>query len=50
LKANLVDNPKAFGSLSADLTRMHSLVAETKVDWRDGLRRMVKTLAPQLVA
>jgi nucleoside-diphosphate-sugar epimerase len=50
LKANFVNNPKAFGSLSADLTRMHSLVGETKVDWRDGLRRMVEALAPELRA
>ncbi|MGO9605366.1 MAG: NAD-dependent epimerase/dehydratase family protein [Candidatus Binataceae bacterium] len=50
LEPRFADNPGAFGSLSTDLTRMYSLVGETKVDWRDGLRRMVKALAPELLA
>ncbi|WP_380873678.1 dehydratase [Sphingomonas sp. DBB INV C78] len=36
----------AFGALSIDTTKMHSLIGETKVDWRDGIRRMIKALAP----
>lgn len=43
------DNPKAFGSLSIDTTRMHELIGPTRVDWRDGVRRMVETLSPQLL-
>lgn len=43
------ENPKAFGSLSIDTTRMHELIGPTRVDWRDGVRRMVETLSPQLL-
>lgn len=43
------DNPKAFGSLSIDTTRMHELIGPTQVDWRDGVRRMVEKLSPQLL-
>ena len=50
LEPRYVDNPKAFGSLCTDLTRMHELIGETKVDWRDGIRRMVQALAPELMA
>lgn len=49
LEPRYVDNPKAFGSLCTDLTRMESLVGETKVDWRSGIRGMVQTLAPELL-
>jgi UDP-glucuronate 4-epimerase len=43
------DNPKAFGALSIDTDEMHKLIGPTQVDWRDGMRRMVQTLAPQLI-
>jgi nucleoside-diphosphate-sugar epimerase len=43
------DNPEAFGSLAIDTARMHELVGPTGVDWRDGIRRMVTTLAPDLL-
>jgi len=39
----------AFGSLAIDTTRMHDLIGETRVDWREGVRAMVETLAPQLL-
>jgi UDP-glucuronate 4-epimerase len=39
----------AFGSLCIDTTRMHELIGETRVDWRDGIRRQLKALAPQLL-
>lgn len=42
-------NPKAFGSLAIDTTRMHALIGPTQVDWRDGIRRQVQALAPQLL-
>jgi UDP-glucuronate 4-epimerase len=35
------ETPNALGSLCTDLTRMRSLVGDTQVDWREGLRRMV---------
>jgi hypothetical protein len=28
---------------------MESLIGETKVDWHDGIRGMVETLAPELL-
>lgn len=40
------DDPEAFGSLCLDTERMHALVGPTRVDWRDGLLRMVRSLAP----
>ena len=43
------DNPKAFGSLAVDTTRMHELVGPTAVHWRDGIRSMVENLAPQML-
>jgi UDP-glucuronate 4-epimerase len=49
LEPRYVDNPRMFGSLCVDLTRMESLVGKTKVDWHDGIRGMVETLAPDLV-
>ena len=43
------DNPKAFGSLCIDLQKMHSLIGETSVDWREGIRRQIESLAPELL-
>jgi UDP-glucuronate 4-epimerase len=43
-----VESSNALGSLCTDLTRMRSLVGDTHVDWRDGLRRMVEARAPDL--
>jgi hypothetical protein len=49
LEPKFQDNPKAFGSLCIDLERMHALVGETAVDWRDGIRRLIESLAPDLL-
>jgi len=43
------DNPKAFGALAIDPTRMHELIGPTRVDWRQGVESMVRTLAPELL-
>lgn len=43
------ENPKAFGSLQIDTERMHSLIGETRMDWREGIRSMVQALAPELI-
>ena len=40
------DDPEAFGSLALDTTRMHELIGPTRIDWRDGIRRLVRQLAP----
>lgn len=50
LQPNFVANPLAFGSITIDPTHMHELIGETKVDWRDGMQRMVKALAPEMLA
>ena len=39
------DDPEAFGSLCLDTERMHALIGPTRVDWRDGILRMVRHLA-----
>lgn len=49
LEPTFSDNPAAFGSLAIDTTRMHELLGPTRVDWRDGLRRMVGAMAPELL-
>ena len=43
------DNPEAFGSLCIDTQKMHSLIGETRVDWRDGILSQVQHLAPDLL-
>lgn len=48
-EASFNHNPKAFGSLQIDTTRMHELIGETRVDWREGIRRMVTALAPDML-
>jgi UDP-glucuronate 4-epimerase len=49
LTPSFKDNPKAFGSLCIDTQKMHSLIGETRVDWREGVRRQIENLAPQLL-
>ena len=39
----------AFGSLQIDTTKMHELIGETHVDWREGILRQLKNLAPELL-
>lgn len=43
------DDPKAFGSLCIDTTRMHELIGPTSVDWKQGILEMVRSLSPQLL-
>ena len=38
-----------IGSVTCDLTRMHKLIGKAKVDWRDGIRRMLEARAPELL-
>lgn len=49
LQATFQDNPKAFGSLAIDTTKMHQLIGPTQVDWREGIRRQIENLAPELL-
>lgn len=49
LEARLQASERALGSLTMDLTRMHQLVGRTRVDWRDGIRRLVEARNPELL-
>jgi nucleoside-diphosphate-sugar epimerase len=48
-EARFNETTSAFGSLHIDTTRMHELIGETKVDWREGIRRQLQCLAPHLL-
>jgi nucleoside-diphosphate-sugar epimerase len=50
LVPTFTDDPDAFGSLHLDTERMHELIGPTRVDWRDGILRMVRHLAPDALA
>jgi nucleoside-diphosphate-sugar epimerase len=43
------DNPRAFGSLCIDTQKMHELIGETQVDWREGISSQIKRLSPELL-
>jgi UDP-glucuronate 4-epimerase len=49
LKPNYMQTTMAFGSIAIDTTRMHDLIGETKVQWKDGIKRMVMAQAPELL-
>ncbi|HEX6310915.1 MAG TPA: NAD(P)-dependent oxidoreductase [Acidimicrobiia bacterium] len=49
LEARFVSTDQTIGSVTTDNTRMHELVGETTVSWRDGLRRMVAVGHPELL-
>jgi len=42
-------NPKAFGSLCIDTTKMHQLIGKTRVNWQEGIRRQLQALAPEVL-
>jgi UDP-glucuronate 4-epimerase len=43
------ENPQAFGSLCIDTTKMHDLIGETSVEWREGIRGQLQNLAPEVL-
>jgi nucleoside-diphosphate-sugar epimerase len=43
------ENPKAFGSLCIDTEKMHDLIGQTHMDWRDGIRSQLQHLAPEVL-
>jgi uncharacterized protein YbjT (DUF2867 family) len=49
LEPRLAPTERALGSLELDLTRMHAALGRTRVPWREGMRRMVATRAPELL-
>jgi len=48
-EAKFAATDQTIGSVTIDTTKMHELAGETKVDWRDGYRRMVSALHPELL-
>ena len=42
-------SPHAHTPLWPDVTYMHEVLGQTKIHWRDGLRRMIKARHPELV-
>jgi UDP-glucuronate 4-epimerase len=49
LPGTTVETDQTLESVTIDTTRMHELVGETTVDWRDGFRRMVEARHPELL-
>jgi len=49
LEPKLESNESALEPLPLDLARMHALLGETRVSWREGIRRMVAARAPELL-
>jgi UDP-glucuronate 4-epimerase len=49
LPANLVTTEHSLQSVELNLDRMHELVGHTTVPWKDGFRRMVAALRPDLL-
>jgi len=49
LDAHCAPTDQTIESVRIDPTRMHQLVGETEVPWRDGMRRMVQARHPELL-
>jgi nucleoside-diphosphate-sugar epimerase len=49
LSANLVTSEQSLASVELNLDRMHELVGHSTVPWKDGFRRMVQSLRPDLL-
>ena len=49
LEPKFVESEATVGALPLDLTKMHELVGGTEVSWKDGIRRLVASLAPELL-
>lgn len=50
LDHTIVSGQKMLQSVGIDTTKMHELVGQTAVQWKDGFRRMVEARDPQLLA
>jgi UDP-glucuronate 4-epimerase len=49
LEPKFDETPDTIGSVTCDLTRMHELIGEATVPWRDGIHRMVEAREPELL-
>jgi nucleoside-diphosphate-sugar epimerase len=50
LTPQVVPGEQALSSVTVDLSRQHELVGHSSVEWREGMRRMVAALHPELLA
>lgn len=48
VKPEFISTDQTLESVTTDNTKMHALVGETKVYWRDGMRRMAAASHPEL--
>jgi UDP-glucuronate 4-epimerase len=48
-EAKFNETTNAFGCLAVDTQRMHQLIGETRVDWREGIKRQLQALAPEVL-
>jgi UDP-glucuronate 4-epimerase len=49
LSPKLVNSEQSLQSVELNLDRMHELVGHAEVKWKDGMRRMVEALRPDLI-
>lgn len=49
LEPQFKDDDQAFGSLWFDTHKMEEMIGKTQLDWRDGMKRMVTSIAPELL-
>jgi nucleoside-diphosphate-sugar epimerase len=49
LEGKTAATDQTIGSVTIDNTRMHELIGETTVSWKDGFRRMVQAQHPELL-
>ena len=49
LEPKFAESEATVGALPVDLTKMHEQVGGTEVSWKDGIRRLVASLAPELL-
>jgi UDP-glucuronate 4-epimerase len=47
---DFLESDQALGGVPVDLSHMHELIGGTTVGWREGMRRLVATFHPELVA
>lgn len=49
VKPEFEETDQTIASVALDLARMHDVTGATAVHWKDGMRRMVETLHPELL-
>ena len=49
MEPKFAETEATVAALPVDLTRMHERVGGTEVPWKDGMRRLVESLAPELL-